>query len=254
MDAVLHINTPGLGDHLQYSTLPEEYSKVSKDFYLHKQCNYRNREIYELVWGMNPYVKGITDQTPTAGEEIHCKNKLTPRHKNYISLVEARNGILTDNKYPKIYYKYDRYNNKDFKNKVFIDNNLVSYKTNCQNLGASFAEKVDNNFKNKVNELIESYYGLEINLIRFKNFSFNNFSVKNKNVKVYEVENIFEYCELIKNCHTLVCCFTGSAVLASAIKQNNLYPKVKVLIHGPHLEDCIKDNYYIFDNNEYISL
>ena len=49
----------GLGDCLQFSTLPEQFSKQQgRDTYVLDESHFRNKEIYDLVWGCNPYIKG----------------------------------------------------------------------------------------------------------------------------------------------------------------------------------------------------
>jgi hypothetical protein len=55
---VIHQQYGGLGDNLQYSTLPELYSKQGYDVYIHTNNVVRNKEIHDLVWELNPYIKG----------------------------------------------------------------------------------------------------------------------------------------------------------------------------------------------------
>ena len=40
----------GLGDNLQFSTLPKLYSEIGYEFYISDQNVYRNPEIKKLVW------------------------------------------------------------------------------------------------------------------------------------------------------------------------------------------------------------
>jgi len=48
----------GLGDNLHYSTLPELFSNKGYDVYISNNNKVRNSEIFDLVWKMNPYIKG----------------------------------------------------------------------------------------------------------------------------------------------------------------------------------------------------
>ena len=49
----------GLGDALQFSTLPEEFSKQQdRKTYIVADAPFRNEGIYDLVWDKNPYVLG----------------------------------------------------------------------------------------------------------------------------------------------------------------------------------------------------
>ena len=59
----------GLGDALQFSTLPEEfYKQQGRETYLLDGASFRNKEIYDLVWGCNPYIKGVMDGEWNAGD------------------------------------------------------------------------------------------------------------------------------------------------------------------------------------------
>ena len=49
----------GLGDALQFSTLPEEFGKQQgRKTYIVADAPFRNEGIYDLVWDKNPYVLG----------------------------------------------------------------------------------------------------------------------------------------------------------------------------------------------------
>ena len=91
----------GLGDNLQYSTLPKLYSELGCDVYISRTNAYRNPEIYDLVWKLNPYVKGETDEPPNAGA---CR-PLQFITDQFITNIERSHGLLhgTDI-YPSIYY------------------------------------------------------------------------------------------------------------------------------------------------------
>jgi len=92
----------GLGDNLQFSTLPQVYSEQGYDVYISNENAVRNQEIHDLIWGMNPYVKGILNSPPTAGKckgfHIHTDNPM----KNMELMHGLSNGTQ---KYPILYYK-----------------------------------------------------------------------------------------------------------------------------------------------------
>lgn len=54
----------GLGDNLQVSTIPRRfYEKFGyKGVYISNSVPWRNKEIKELVWDLNPYIAGFTDK------------------------------------------------------------------------------------------------------------------------------------------------------------------------------------------------
>ena len=51
-DVFLKAYHGGLGDALQFSTLPEEfYKQEGRKTYIVEDAPFRNQEIYDLVWG-----------------------------------------------------------------------------------------------------------------------------------------------------------------------------------------------------------
>ena len=59
MDVYLKAWHGGLGDALQFSTLPEEFQKQQgRKTYIVSDAPFRNQGIYDLVWDKNPYVLG----------------------------------------------------------------------------------------------------------------------------------------------------------------------------------------------------
>ena len=91
-DVILSAYHGGLGDNLQFSTLPEEFHKQQgRDTYIWSQASFRNQEIYDLVWGCNPYIKGIKDGTWTAGDTPEIGHKTLV--SDCISNWEALHGL-----------------------------------------------------------------------------------------------------------------------------------------------------------------
>ena len=93
----------GLGDSLQFSTLPEEFSiQQGRDTFVWDRAFFRNPEIAQLVWGQNPYIKGVKGGKWNAGDipEIKFENVAG----NSIGSWEQLHGLEPRNKYPKIYY------------------------------------------------------------------------------------------------------------------------------------------------------
>ena len=68
-DVLIKAYHGGLGDCLQFSTLPEQFSKQQgRNTYVLDESNFRNKEIYDLVWGCNPYIKGVKSGHWNAGD------------------------------------------------------------------------------------------------------------------------------------------------------------------------------------------
>ena len=92
----------GLGDNLQFTTLPRLFSEKGVDFFVSQHNTYRNPEIYQFCWANNPYVKGIVSNVANVGA---CAPDLQKgRTDNIVSAAEIRHGFLGSGRYPEIYY------------------------------------------------------------------------------------------------------------------------------------------------------
>jgi len=98
----------GLGDALQFSTLPEEFSKQQdRKTYIVADAPFRNEGIYDLVWDKNPYVLGKKFGEWNAGdlpsipyrEDGFLEENGT---RNMISNWGKFHGLQPTNKYPKV--------------------------------------------------------------------------------------------------------------------------------------------------------
>lgn len=94
----------GLGDNLQKSTIPRMLAEQGNTVYLnykHDDGFFHNDEIKQLVWDMNPYVQGFTEDAPT----LIRSGSPTNAHNDFIKNWEAFHGLEPKNSYPEIYYK-----------------------------------------------------------------------------------------------------------------------------------------------------
>ena len=57
----------GMGDSLEHSHLPRRFSEQGDEVYLSSRAQLRNTQIKKLVWDMNPFIKGLSDDEPNAG-------------------------------------------------------------------------------------------------------------------------------------------------------------------------------------------
>lgn len=225
----------GLGDNMQFSTLPEEfYIQQGKETYIWDKAQFRNPEIYDFVWGSNPFVKGIKTGIWNAGDtpEIGFSNICNCSIMNW----EALHNLVPKNKFPKIYYKPQKING--FSNIVLVDITSISVKYDLillENILKKIEEQNKDmqyvliNFKKKI---------IEPKLQIFKN-------------KV-EVENIFHYYDLMNSCGGFVGLHSGASCMSSAVQEHN--PTLK--------STCImtKDGYnyhknkglFIFENIKYV--
>ena len=191
----------GLGDNLQFSTLPEEFSKLGYEVYISDRNAYRNQEIFELVWKLNPYVKGIINERPNIGEmsiyrRIHSQ-------KSIVYNQEACHGINPKNEIPKIYYKPKIIN--EFQDKIFVD---LSAKSNPAIKPKNFDKYLQDKHEN--HKIIVPNFNGKVD---------NNKDLNFKHNEDIKIESIFHFCDLIHSCKHFYCCLSGQAVLASALNK-----------------------------------
>ena len=192
----------GLGDNLQYSTLPERYSELGFDFYISAYNVYRNPEIYELVWKCNPYVKGISFENPNIGSCIEYI-----RHDSNKSIVynqEICHGFSPINDIPKIYYNLKREN---YSNCVLVDISSISVDPVKPN---DFNNYLEENFNDK-----------RILIPKFLKDLGNKIDVDFKYYEEVFIDYIFKYIYLINSVDYFLCGFSGQSVIASSINKKN---------------------------------
>ena len=69
---IFRVEYGGLGDHLFYSALPRllKENKLADQVYIASNSNFRNPQIFDLVWKNNPHLDGISDEVPTLTKQI----------------------------------------------------------------------------------------------------------------------------------------------------------------------------------------
>ena len=201
-DVILAAFHGGLGDNLQFSTLPEEFHKQQgRDTYIWSQASFRNQEIYDLVWGHNPYVKGIKDGDWSAGD--------TPdRHRviesDCISNWEALHGLKPTNKYPKIYYEPEKISS--FDNVILVDLSSISI---------TYDEEKILKLYDAVRKTHEGMVFLEV---EFTNKIKGATIIEPDVTGVVEIESIFTYVDLMYSSFGVISLHSGQNHLAAAIK------------------------------------
>lgn len=231
----------GLGDNLQFSTLPELCAREGIDFYLSSENAYRNEEIYELVWRDNPYVRGVVDDQPNAGATLPWVANAS--HYNIIGLNELRHGFSAENRHAKIQYtpkKLDR-----FFDAIVVDVGAVSsFKQGFYDIEV-------------VKSLITEQVGGESFFLVVSKYDslFGKFHVENG--EELHVESLFDYCDILHSCKSYFCLLSGGQVLSSLIQFHNR-SNVEIFCLFPHFnylsyDECIKQKDWIFDNVKYVT-
>ena len=244
-DVILGAWHGGLGDQLQFSTLPEEFHKQQgRDTYIVDGSSFRNKEIYDLVWGCNPYVKGIKEGKRNAGDlpefdVSECKTG------NWISNWELLHGLTPTNIRPKVYYQPKKM--EEFDGSILVD--LSSITINHDNHGYGY----------DLNEVDKIYYALRKEFID-KKFIGIRFKDMDANIHTPQVDDtiliddIFHYCDLMNSAYGVCCFYSGSMALAAAMQRCN--EELKILcITSPSVyysERTQKQGIFYFDYVDYI--
>ena len=236
-DVILSAYHGGLGDNLQFSTLPEEFHKQQgRDTYIWSQASFRNQEIYDLVWGHNPYVKGIKDGDWRAGD--------TPdRHRviesDCISNWEALHGLKPTNKYPKIYYEPEKISS--FDNVILVDLSSISI---------TYDEEKILKLYDAVRKTHEGMVFLEV---EFTNKIKGATIIEPDVTGVVEIESIFTYVDLMYSSFGVISLHSGQNHLASAIKnQYNNDLEVYCLMDEYEYQRQKDKSIFVFDNVNYL--
>jgi hypothetical protein len=228
----------GLGDNLQFSTLPELCHENEIDFYLSVNNSYRNEDIKKLVWDNNPFVKGIINEPPNGGTiKMHDYLGLLKFDYSYIGAIEKAHGFEPKNNLPKIYYQP--------KNLEFFNDKTVL----C--LG-SISETFDNDYIiNNVKNLLDNNDDvIELNFIKDLselNKTYGTHKQYKTSYEKYDLKDIFEHCDIIYSAKKYICLFSGNSVLSAAINKKNTYVLTK------H-ENLDISKFYYFENLNYIKL
>ena len=124
MKKIIYQPWGGLGDNLQFSTLPELFHNQGHDVYISQKNAYRNIEILDLVWKLNPFIKGFINEMPNCGSCVPYKR--IEQNKSIIFNQEICHNVVPINEIPKIYYEPKK--NKKYENAILVDLSAFSTK------------------------------------------------------------------------------------------------------------------------------
>ena len=241
MDHVIFVDCGGLGDNLQFSTLPEGF-KVEKgeDSYIHINSQFRNPEIYELVWESNPYVLGRSENPPNAGNPRHG-----PHTENIgIRGWEELHGITPNDGYPKIYKEIE--NQYGYEDVVLVDFSCQThYQLN------SYSQEIINQELNKLKEI---YFDKKILAVKIPDHTaiISNYYSYNHGLEEIKINNLIDYYNLIGSCFGTITLHSGAHVMASTIK--NMYrPNIQNTCIIPR-SNYLVGSLYCYDNANYIQV
>jgi hypothetical protein len=189
-----------LGDSIQFSTLPEIFSKMGYDVYLLPDASFKNQEIKDLVWMCNPYIKGEKNIEWSLGDIPG--RAYENRSENFIKNWEISHGIDPENEFPKIYYTPRKIDGVD----IIIDISAQSVTYNIPLLVSEIRNFISKNYPNSKCQLITS-----------RKFPVND----NFGFDLIEAENLKHYVDLINSCNVFISCSSGGHSLAASIRHIN---------------------------------
>lgn len=203
----------GLGDNLQFSTLPELFSLDNKPCYISNQNISRNQEIEDLVWTTNPFIQGISTKVPNAGSALPPMDGHNP---SYIKRIELSHELKASSRAPKLYISPLLI--EKLRGKTLID-------LSAAGLGGGDEKKIRKTVsrffpKNRLTRFFSKYIFDSSSCVQI---SFVNFQ-PNKNVVIDGIEEIKcnsleEYCSILYSIDNLITVHSGAHSLGVSIRE-----------------------------------
>ena len=169
----------GLGDNLQFSTIPEIAHQLGIEVWVSNYNTYRNKETKQLVWDLNPFIKGYTNER---GNIKGLKNYSTwaIKENNCISNWEIKILGKKFNDLPFLYYKPKIIEN--MKNKILMDINSISLPIDFEDIILKTPDAI----------------------------LLNNKRPQRKSIYT---KNIFEWIDFITSCKKFICQYSGGNIV-----------------------------------------
>jgi hypothetical protein len=230
-DIILRVESPGLGDHIIYSTIPERFAVRGHRVLISNRTPVRNSEVRSLLYDENPFVSGWSDKPANAGNSRAERG--VPHNIRFRSIIEAiefAHGLPADGLYPKIYYVprlVDR----------FAAAVIVDPRTHSQPFPPEvfdrLLERLD--FPRTQTYVVQSPH------------SGSNGARSAASYPRVRVGSLHEYIDLIYSCAAYVGTESGGSALASAVRQERTKPEIYAITTTKNWNDRA----YIFPNVTY---
>ena len=237
----------GLGDNLSCTNLPELFNATGIAFYISTLNYTRNKDIYDLCWGNNEFVKKFKRTIPNIGFKTFEESgyKVFDQKYNVVQNTNVTHGFNPGEGYPTInipsYIKND--SNEHFEHVLDFEAYSIFNDPDFSYEEESLKEKIKyystrNSFSLAYPQLYES---------------------NKKDKKIIEVPGLKRLILILLKTNTFVCLNSGSHVLASTIKNITGFPKniisfnnikdAEVEITNHSIQN--KRGLYYFDNVKY---
>tara|TARA_B100001250_G_scaffold114898_1_gene97338 strand:- start:904 stop:1716 length:813 start_codon:yes stop_codon:yes gene_type:complete len=229
----------GLGDNFVFSNLPRLYSEKNINFSLSFLNHERNRQIKNIVWKNNPYIKNsYSFNYPNIGSRKLNTVKIEKENFNVVQKINIFHGFEPGDGYPEIYLnhepdiilKYEKvadlnaYSMFNTQEMIYDNNKIKNLKYKLNNEGVVFLEfpklyKNDESFKNTINS-----------------------------------KNINDLVKVLLSTETFYCLNSGSHCLAAILKNKFGYPK-NIISYLPNLSsNNLYDFGHVYENVKYSNI
>lgn len=195
----------GLGDNLQFSTLPERFAEHGGSFLIHERNAVRNPEIHELVWGHNPFVSGLSSDEPNAGlPRLDRLNSFSWRN-SFIERIEMAHGLEPRHCHPRIHYRPQH--DPSLTEAVLVD------------VGSTTTTYAADVVRDYVSRMLQRY-GHRLEDVRQVVFAgpVRQHDAPRYNVAPLEISSIFRYCDALASCKAFITVWSGAHALAAAVR------------------------------------
>ena len=221
----------GLGDWLQFGTLPERLTHSGHEVHLWEKAQFRNEQVRELIL-MNPYLL-----PPIPGAEWNLGDIPGLAYKNdqrsFIANWEAMFGLVPENDLPKIYYNH-KYIGKF---EGIIELSAIHHKFNAEELVRNTQLLVAANPDINWLQLVSPWQSNHVLI---------------PGIKQLQIDGIFQLCDIINNCITFVSCMSGQHSLAAAIQRTNASLKQYCFIPQTDWKWVMESQKFVYHNVQYL--
>jgi len=206
----------GLGDTLQFSTLPERFHELGCEIFLTDDAPFRSPTTKSLIWDLNPYIKGQANVPWTLGDipGRSYENKFDDFIKNW----EYIHGLTPKNSFPKIYYTPD---NNVANVDVLVDIGSITVQYDLQKV-VNYIRSAHSNVKLIVNP---------------------HNKVPTFGFETIEIDTLTKYVDLINCCKTFISLNSGPHMLAASIRHINQNFK-QICLMSSHVRGNTNESWY----------
>ena len=204
----------GLGDNLAYSNLPRLYNSKGVGFYISRFNYVRSKEVEDICWFSNKFVKSNKKLIPNVGYRVGIDNdfKLLDKKFNSIQNVNKLHGFNPGNGYPEIEVDKSKYESVK-KYDLVIDINGFSL----------FNHTTISYDRSSFTNVISKYSSKNILELSYPNlYKENLFKKDHKKLEVY---NLYHLIEILLHTNKFICVNSGAHALAAALKNITGSPK-----------------------------